>query len=80
MLRYGLLGGTRPRVPWELLVTIGGASAGAGLAFAVLFPLWRTDVVLGAVELAVFEAVGAGLLMVGWLRRRSAPRSVVPPG
>ncbi len=80
MLRYGLLGGARPKMPWELFVTIGAASAGAGLAFAVLFPLWTTYFALGAVELGVFEAIGAGLLTAGWLRRRGASRGAVPPG
>jgi len=38
MLRWGLLGGSRPALPWEFFVTLGGALLAAAVLFAFLYP------------------------------------------
>ncbi len=69
MLRYGLLGGSRPPLPWEFFITIGGASIAADLLFTVLYPLWNTFAWAGAIETGVFLIVGGVLVAVGPSRR-----------
>ena len=70
MLRYGLLGGTRPPMPWEFFVTLGGALCLAAGLFALLFPLWSTYPGLGLGEAGTFLLAGAILLGMGFRRRR----------
>ena len=70
MLRFGLLGGSRPSVPWEFYVTIGSALLAAAGLFALLFPLWSTLPVAGAAESAVFVLAGGILLGIGIRRRK----------
>jgi len=75
VLRWGLLGGERPPLPWEFFVAIGGAVlAVCPVLFVLLFPWWAQFPVLGLVELAVFLAAGTALLLVGLLRRRTGDR------
>lgn len=73
MLRYGLLGGARPPLPWEFFVSTGGGALGAGALFAVWFPLWSSDPWAGLVELAGFVVLGTTLIVVG-ARRKSRSR------
>lgn len=70
MIRWGLFGGQWPPTPWEALVAFGGALIGAGGAFVVLFPLWRTYPEIGGIELAGFLGAGLGLIGGGLVRRR----------
>ena len=73
MLRYGLLGGTRPPLPWEFFVTIGGAGLAAGGLFVALFPFWRAYPLVGLIETAAFGVAGSVLIAVGGVRRRRTP-------
>lgn len=74
MIRWGLFGGQWPPVPWEAMVALGGSLLGAGGAFALFFPIWRTYPEIGAVELAGFLTAGAGLIGAGLIRRRRTSR------
>jgi len=75
MLRFWLLGGVRPTIPWELLITLGSALVLAGGMFVFLFPLWTTYPVVGVFETAIFVALGGALLAIGAARRaRSTKR------
>ena len=74
MLRFGLLGGSRPRAPWELYVTVGGACLLAGILFAALFGSWRSLFVLGLAEDAGFGVAGLTLVAVGLRRRKQSVR------
>jgi hypothetical protein len=74
MLRYGLLGGSRPKLPWEFFVSLGGGTLGAGGMFVFLYPLWGSYFVLGLVEVVVFAGIGGALVTVGGLRRRREAR------
>jgi hypothetical protein len=69
MLRYGLLGGARPPLPWEFFASLGGGMVGAGVLFVLLYPWWTTFLALGIGELAVFEVAGGTLLGLGAARR-----------
>jgi hypothetical protein len=79
MLRYGLLGGTRPALPWEFFLTLGGSCLGAGALFAILFPLWSTYAWAGITETAAFAVAGGVLVAVGVVRRRRSKNSSRPP-
>ena len=69
MIRWFLLGGRWPAVPWEVLLVLGGAALGAGGAFVLLFPLWRSYPVLGYLEVGIYLAVGVGLVVAALVRR-----------
>jgi hypothetical protein len=82
MLRWGLLGGERPPLPWEFFVALGGAVLGVcPVLLALLFPWWATYPILGLLELAVFVTAGAALLAAGADRRRAESRATLarPP-
>jgi len=74
MLRYGLLGGSRPNLPWEFFISMGGALVAAGLLFTVLYPLWSTYAWVGLLEMGVFLIAGCVLLAAGLVRRRRGLR------
>lgn len=74
MLRYGLLGGTRPPLPWEFFITLGGAALVAGVLYVVLFPFWSTYPAVGLVETAAFGVAGSILIAVGGIRRGRTPK------
>jgi hypothetical protein len=78
MIRFWLLGGVWPTVPWEFFVTIGGALFGTAVLFVFLFPLWSTYPVVGAIELGIFVGAGAVLLAAGLLRRKHTLRPPDP--
>jgi hypothetical protein len=84
MLRFWLLGGFWPTLPWEFFVTMGGAFFGAAVLFPFLFPLWTSYPIVGYIELGFFLAAGVWLLTTGLLRRKHTPRRgspvVVPLG
>jgi len=69
MLRFWLLGGKRIVLPWELLVTIGGALLSAAVLLVFFFPLWSTYPVVGLFETAIFAGFGGALLAIGAFRR-----------
>jgi len=79
MLRFWLLGGRWPRVPWELLVTLGGALLGTFVLFVILFPFWSLYPIEGAIELGIFVIAGAVLLSSGFARRRAEVRAQQAP-
>jgi membrane protein implicated in regulation of membrane protease activity len=74
MLRFWLLGGHRPTVPWQLFLTLGGGLLAAGVLFALLFPLWSTYAWAGVAEVAVFLIASTALLTIGAVRRQRAVR------
>ena len=69
MLRFWLLGGRRPILPWEFFVSIGGALFGASALFVFLFPLWNTYFWLGAGEAFMFVGAAVVLVVLGLVRR-----------
>ena len=73
-MRFGLLGGRRPTVPWEFYVTLGGALLGASILFAILFPFWAVYPWAGIAEIVVFLLAAGILLAIGILRRRREAR------
>ena len=77
MLRYGLLGGVRPTVPWEFLVSLGGGLFLAAVLFAHLYPLRSSYPLLGWVETSGFLGAGTILVAAGATRRRRATTSAV---
>jgi hypothetical protein len=69
MLRYGLLGGERPTLPWEFFVTLGGALLLTAVLFVFLYPLWTNYFLVGLIETGIFVIAGAVLVSIGALRR-----------
>lgn len=74
MIRYGLLGGSLPKAPWQIFVVLGGACLAAGVLFSLLFPDWSSYFVAGVAETIVYVAAGSGLLVAGVARRRRSLR------
>lgn len=77
MLRYGLLGGVRPTVPWEVFVSLGGGLFLAAVLFVLLFPLWSSYFLLGLAETGGFVVAGGLLVAAGVNRRRRTALSGV---
>ena len=76
MLRYGLLGGTRPTLPWEFFVSLGGGLFLAGALFGLLFfPLWGGYSPAGWILLGCFVGAGGILVAAGMIRRSRAATS-----
>jgi hypothetical protein len=68
MLRFWLLGGQRPTLPWEFFITIGGALFGASVLFVFLFPFWTTYFWPGVAEVSLFVLAAAVLVTLGVVR------------
>ena len=75
VLRWGLLSGERPPLPWEFFVSIGGALLLAGPVFvAVAYPWWSSLPVLGWLEVAISLVAGGGMVAAGVVRRNHGSR------
>jgi len=79
MLRWWLLGGRWPPLPWELFITLGAAVLAAGGLFAFLFPLWGAYPWVGFIEVGIFGVAGCTLIGFGAVRRsRGVPAESTP--
>jgi hypothetical protein len=81
MIRFLLLGGRWGPVPWNVFVALGASCLMAMVLVVLLYPLWSTLPLLGAIETTMLSAAGAGLLGVGAHRRAREVRAAgIDPG
>ena len=74
MLRFWLLGGRRPTLPWEFFITIGGALFGTSALFVLLYPLWDSYFWLGIGETLLFVIAAVVLVVLGLVRRAATAK------
>jgi hypothetical protein len=74
MLRFWLLGGKWPTLPWEFFITIGGALFATSALFVLLYPLWGSYFWVGIGETLLFVIAAVVLVVLGIVRRAATAK------